>query len=210
MTSSKLAVSSVGQSKLKPGAVTAQALADESVDMPALTAGLRRALLQPRTSVAGPQGKTGERGTTGPQGPRGPGAYRVHYFKEASSSPPTDTVTELPGFALTAKCEATGSGTQLNLAVTTAEAASGIETISVDNGGGSPSFGESKTANLQIDLPEGTTTLGGPSTESGQYARVIAHLIFVTDARTLDFTIGLVLDGTAQTCAIDGTGVTAA
>jgi hypothetical protein len=109
-----------------------------------------------------------------------------------------------------AECEDTSPGVQLNLAVATPEAATGLETISVDTGAGEPGFGESNTANLQFNLPEGTTLLGGPSADAGQYSRIFASLIYVTPKTTVDLTLGLVLDGSAETCAIDGIGVPAA
>ena len=101
-------------------------------------------------------------------------------------------------------------GVQLNLAVVSPEAATGLESISADQGSGEPNFGESNTANLQFNLPEGATLLGGPSVGTGEYSRIFANLIYVTPRTTVDLTIALLLDGSTNTCAIDGVGVPAA
>jgi hypothetical protein len=216
---SKIARNSIGRSELKPKSVTSSELADASVDLDALSPNLRTQLA--RVGVAGPQGAAGAPGTPGAQGaagsqgpagnpgPSGPGAVRVHYFQHASASPSRQSVTEIAGLHMEGECEATGSGTQLNLAVTSPEAATGLETISVDNGSAEPGFGESNTANLQINLPAGETVLGGPGTATGEYARIFADLLYVAPSATVNLTIALVLDGTAETCAVDGVGVPA-
>jgi len=221
VTASKIARNSVGRSELRPEAIGSDELALGSVDLQTLDPTLRTQLSRVSTT-AGPQGAPGSPGATGPQGPAGPkgspgergpsgpGAVRVHYIKHASASPGRDIVTDIGGLRMEAACEDTSPGTQLNLAVSTPEAATGIETISIDNGAGEPSFGESHTANLQINLPAGETALGGPSAGPGEYARIFANLIYVAQSRTVDLTIGLVLDGSAGTCAIDGVGVPSA
>jgi hypothetical protein len=218
VTSSKIAPNSVGRSELKRDSVTSSELAHASVGPLALQPVLRAELAHagPGGPVAqgpaGPQGATGPQGPAGgegPTGPRGPGAVRVHYNEHSSTSPIRKTVTEISGLHMEAECQDTSPGVQLNLAVDTPEAATGLETISVDNGTGEPGFGESNTANLQLNLAEGTTVLGGPSTAEGEYVRIFANLIYVTPKTTVDLTIALVLDGTAGTCAVDGVGVPA-
>jgi hypothetical protein len=219
VTSSKIAPNSVGRSELKAGSVIASKLAPGSVGVLALQPALRQQLAQTGTAGAqGAQGPAGAQGIagapgapgkTGANGAEGPGAIRVHYSDDATSTPSRKTVTDISGLHMEAECEDKSPGVQLNLAVDSAEAATGLETISVDNGPGEPGFGESNTANLQINLPAGTTTLGGPATGAGEYARIFANLIYVTPKTTVDLTIALVLDGSAETCAIDGVAVPA-
>ncbi len=212
VTTAKIADNSIGSSKLKPGSVTASELASDSVGPSDLQLGLRQQLTRlaarPSTSRLDSAG-TVSAGPPGPVGPRGPGAIRVHYLEQASASPDRVTVTEIDGLRMEALCEDTNPGTQMNLAVSSPEAAHGVETISVDGGSGAPGFGESQSANLQIDLPAGTTSLGGPSAEAGHYSRVFADLIYVAPKSTVNMTIGLVIDGTAGTCAVDGVAVPA-
>jgi hypothetical protein len=219
VTSEKIKSNSVGRSELKRDSVTSSELAPSSVGPLALKPELREELAhaghagsQEARGPAGPQGATGPQGPAGAEGvagPRGPGAVRVHYSEHGSTSPTRKTVTEISGLHMEAECEDTSPGVQLNLAVDASEAATGLETISVDNGTGEPGYGESNTANLQLNLPEGTTVLGGPSAGAGEYVRIFANLIYVTPKTTVDLTIALVLDGTAGTCAIDGVGVPA-
>jgi hypothetical protein len=205
VTSAKLARDSVGPAKLQRNSVTASALGFESVGMHALSSHLRA-----RLTRAAAAGAAGTQGPTGPQGPSGPGAQRVHYAAQASASPTAQSVTVIEGLGMKAECEDTGSSTQLNLSVTSAEAATGLENINVDNGPGEPTIAEAHSANLQINLPAGTTVLGGPSAPTGEYARIFAHLIYIAPKTSVDLTIALVLNGTAKTCAIDGVGVPAA
>jgi hypothetical protein len=220
VTSSKIAPDSVGHSELKPDSVTPSELAPGSVGPLALQPAFRRELAQIRHGLGahGPQGPAGPQGATGPQGadgaegaqgPKGPGAVRVHYRQHASTSPTLETVADISGLKLEAQCESTGSGVQLGLAIDSTEAATGLETISADEGTGEANFGGSTTANLQFNLPEGTTVLGGPSAEEGKYSRIFANLIYVTPKTTVHLTIALLIDGTAETCAIDGVGVLA-
>ena len=215
VTTSKLAPKSVGRAKLKPGSVAASELADGSVDLGALQASVRRLLKRPRASTgprgaAGQPGPAGAAGSQGTAGASGPGAARIHYLEQASTSPSPHTIFDLTGIRLEGRCEDLSPGTQLDLSLTTSHAVTGTETISFDSGPGTPGGAEANTANLQISLPEGTADLGGPSTPSGEYSRVFAHFILVAPDKTVDFTIVLVLDGTAGTCSIDGVAVPAA
>jgi hypothetical protein len=207
VTSGKLASNSVGADELQRNSVIAGSLAFESVGMHALNRHLRARLAQ---ASASRQATSGPQGPAGPQGPSGPGAQRVRYAAHASASPTPQAVTVIAGLEMKAECEDSGSATQLNLSVTSAEAATVIENINADSGAGEPSIAEAHSANLQINLPAGTTFLGGPSAPFGEYSRVFAHLIYAAPKTTADLTVALVLDGTAGTCAIDGVGVPAA
>jgi hypothetical protein len=222
VASGEIASNSVGRSELKADSVTGSELAPESVGPLALQPALRKQLAQLASpgppggpgaqGPSGAQGATGAQGANGaegPAGPEGPGAVRVHYKEHASTSPARETVANISGLRLEAQCEDASPGVQLGLAIDSAAAATGLETISVDNGSGEPGFGESSTANLQIDLPEGTTVLGGPSAGAGEYSRIFANLIYVTPTTTIHLTIALLLDGNAETCAIDGLGLPA-
>jgi hypothetical protein len=222
VTGSKIAANSIGRSELKPESVTSSELSLGSVGLHALDPTLRAQLAH--AGVTGPQGApgapgapgdkgaqgvAGSQGVAGERGEGGPGAVRIHYSQHASSSPSRSTVTEIAGLRLEAQCEDTRPGTQLGLAVSTPEAATGMETISIDGGIGELTFGESHTANLQFHLPAGETLLGGPSALPGEYSRIFANLIYIAPSSTADLTIALVLDGSAGTCAIDGIGVPA-
>lgn len=219
VTASKIARNSVGRSELRPESVGSSELARGSVNLRSLEPALRERLSQAGISgrpgatgavgSTGAQGPAGGTGPTGAQGPAGPGAVPIHYLQHASTSPSRAVVTDVAGLRMEAECEDTSPGTQLNLAVISAEAATGVETISVDSGPGEPESAESHTGNLQIDLPAGETVLGGPSTGAGEYGRIVANLIFTTAAHVVDLNIALVLNGTAGTCAIDGIGVPA-
>jgi hypothetical protein len=214
VTSSKLAPSSVGRSKLKTGSVTADALAPASVGLNALDPTLRTQLIQ-EESVSGPQGEHGEpgpagaQGVAGPRGPSGPGAVRVHYFEHASASATPTAAVDIAGLHLIVECQDSNPGTQLNFTVKADEASTFIENINTDGGPGLPGSASANSANLQIDLPAGTTVLGGPSAASGQYSRIFAHVIDLAPDTTVDLTIVIQLDGTAGTCAVDGVGVPA-
>jgi hypothetical protein len=216
VTSSKLAPSSVGRSELKSASVTADDLAPGSVELSALAPALRariahRAAAPPpgAQGLAGATGAAGVQGPVGPQGPRGPGAVRVAYSAQATISPQTQTAVDVGGFHLNAQCEDTDPGTQLNLSATTDAAASVMENINVDGGSGLASFAPAESANLQINLPAGTTILGGPSVAQGNYSRIFARLIYVASETTVELTVVLSLDGTAGTCSIQGVGVPA-
>jgi hypothetical protein len=207
-----IAAGSVGASELKPQAVTSHSLAEGSVGLTALDPTVRLQLARGTSaarSIQGTPGATGAAGPRGPAGAPGPGAVRVHYHAHASASPDRAVVTDIGGLRMEAQCEDTGGVTQLNLAVVTPEPATGIESISVDGGTGELSFGQSQTANLSFELPAGTTLLGGPSSAPGEYGRILANLIYVAAKSTVHLTIGLVLDGSAKTCAVDGVGVPA-
>jgi hypothetical protein len=211
VTSEKLAPNSVGHSELQWKSVTAGKLARASVGLRSLDPSLRAWLVQrARAGVAGARGPVGPQGATGSegrQGPSGPGASRVHYSAQASASPSPQAVAIVGGLKLNAECQDSKPGTQLNLSATSDKAATIIENINVDNG--PVGFAEAHSANLQINLPEGTTVLGGPSVGAGEFNRIIAHLVYIEPNRTVDLTIALVLDGTARTCAVDGVGVPA-
>jgi hypothetical protein len=218
VSASKIAANSVGASELRSDSVTSADLAPASVGLRALDPGLRGKLTETPAGTVGPvgsqgvpgaQGAAGPRGPAGPQGPSGPGAVRIQYAHKASSPANEQTVVDLSGFRMLAVCEATEGGTQMNLGVDADDPGSVFETISVDSGDGEPNFGESGTANLNIELPAGTTHLGGPAAETGKYARVFATLLYVKPGATVALTIALVLDGTAGTCAINGVGVPA-
>jgi hypothetical protein len=213
ITTSKLAPNSVGTSKLKPSSVTSGELGPGSVDLQSLDPTVREQLtLRPQTGRPGRPGASGPPGPVGPTGPAGapgPSAARVVFDAHASTTPTQQTILDVAGLQMNAECEAVGSGVQLNLSITAAEAGTGVENIDVDSGTGTPSFAEAHAANLQIDLPAGTTVLGGPSAANGEYSRILAHLIYVSPKSTVDLSVALVLDGTAETCEVNGVGVPA-
>jgi hypothetical protein len=210
VTPSKLAPNSVGRSELRPDSVTAGDLSFASVGLRALEPAIRAELAQePAPGATGAQGPAGPEGPTGAQGPSGPGAVRVHYLAKASSSPTPQTAIDTDGFHLDAECQDSSPVTQLNLSVMTTKAATILENISIDNGPLPVSFAAASSANLQIELPAGTTVLGGPSTSTGEYARIFAHLLYVAPTTTVELTLALSLDGTAGTCGIDGVAVPA-
>lgn len=213
VTAGKIAPNSVGTSKLKPNSVTADELGSGSVDLQSLDPTVRQELvLRPKKGKpgkTGAEGPAGAQGPAGPQGAPGPSAARVAFDVHASSSPSMQKILDVAGLQMNADCESVSAGTQLNLSVTADEAGTGVENINVDNGAGTPNFGEAHSANLQIELPEGTTVLGGPSAANGEYSRILAHLIYVAPKTTVDLSVALVLDGTAGTCEVDGVGVPA-
>lgn len=210
VTPSKLAPNSVGRSELRPDSVTAPDLSVGSVGLRALDPTIRAELGQePAVGSTGAQGPAGPEGPAGAQGPSGPSAVRVHYFAHAASSPTPLTAVDVDGLHLDAECQDSSPVTQLNLSVTTTKAATIVENINVDNGPIPVSFAAASSANLQIELPAGTTVLGGPSTSTGEYARIFAHLLYVAPTTTIELTLVLSLDGTAGTCSIDGVGVPA-
>lgn len=214
VTSSKLAPNSVGRSELRTNSVTANELAGASVGASALDPALRAQLIQQAQAGApgprgepGGQGPAGAEGKTGPQGPRGPAAVRVHYFEHASTFPVPKAAIDIAGLRLDAECQDGDPGTQLNFTASTDEAATFIESISADGGSGTASTASASSSNLQASLPAGTTVLGGPGAQAGQYARIVAHVIDLTQNTTVELTVAILIDGTARTCAVDGVGV---
>ncbi len=213
VSTAKIAPHSIGPERLKRGAVTARALARGSVGMDALSPLLAARLTRPATDrPTGPQGDAGPRGAEGAPGTAGadgPGATRVSYEQHASTSPTPSQILDVGPLKMEADCEQANSDTALNLSVEAAEAGTASENIEVDEGTGSPSFAEAHSANLQFDLPAGKTLLGGPTTKAGEYGRIIAHLIFVSPTSTVELDLVLVLDGTAETCSLQGVGIAA-
>ena len=59
--------------------------------------------------------------------------------------------------------------------------------------------------NLQIDVPVGTTVLGGPPpVPSGSFFRTIANLVFATKRGTATFNMATIANGTTEHCTADG------
>src|SRR4051794_26521408 len=126
VTASKIAANSIGPSELRAASVTSTELAPASVGLRALEQGLRGRIAETGAAAVGPSGSQGPPGVqghlgpqvpAGPQGPSGPGAVRIHYAQNASSSTGEDTVTDVSGFRMLARCEAAEAGTQMNLGV---------------------------------------------------------------------------------------------
>jgi hypothetical protein len=97
----------------------------------------------------------------------------------------------------------------MDIALDSRVAATFVENINSDGGSGAPGAAPASSMNLQASLPAGVTPLGGPSVAPGQYARIIAHLIYLGASTTVEISAVLLLDGSSGNCSIDGVAVPA-
>ncbi len=153
-------------------------------------------------------GSPGPRGPEGATGPRGPGAVPVRYAAAAGGTPAFATVFETGGLTLRASCEVSGGTTTLNLSVGSAQAATIYETITTDGGTDPTTPSPAESANLQIDLPAGTSSPGGGPAATDGYVRVAVEGVYSSPSGTLDFHMFLFIsdDAGADTgnCSING------
>ena len=198
-----LARGSVGSGQLRMRSVTAPKLASRGVTKRALSPWIRTQLRQ-RAATGAP----GPRGPAGATGPRGPGAVPVRYSAAAAATPAFATVFNTGGLTLEASCEVSGGTTTLNLNVGSAQAATLYETITIDGGTDPNTPSPAESANLQIDLPAGTTSPGGGPSATDGYARVAAAGVYSSPSSTLDFHFFLFVSDDAGTdtgnCSING------
>jgi hypothetical protein len=198
-----LARGSVGSGQLRRRSVTAPKLASRGVTKRTLSPWIRTQL---RRRAA--PGSPGPRGPEGAAGPRGPGAVPVRYSVAAGGTPAFATVFETGGLTLEASCEVSGGTTTLNLSVGSAQAATLYETITTDAGTDPNTPSPADSANLQIDLPAGTTSPGGGPAATDGYVRVAAEGVYISPSGTLDFHLFLFVsdDAGADTgnCSISG------
>ena len=133
----------------------------------------------------------------------------VRYSAAAGATPAFATVFETGGLSLQASCEVGGGTTTLNLRIGSAQAATLYETITTDSGTDPNTPSPAESANLQIDLPAGTTSPGGGPAATDGYFRVAAQGVYSSPSGTLNFHLFLlVIDDTGAdtgNCSVNGT-----
>lgn len=207
----QLAENSVGTRQLRKDAVTAGKLAPQSVGNEALTKGIRAKLESPGSPGApGQAGTPGDPGAPGTAGPAGPGAVRLRLSAAAAQSATPLALGSVGPLTLRGTCLEEEGKTSLSFVVNATEAGVIQENFQIDSGSNLEVPAEPKSGNLQIDLPAGETTLGGPpGVPSGTYFRTIASLLFTTASQTVSINFASVADGTSAHCTADGVGVVA-
>jgi hypothetical protein len=194
---------SVGTDQLQRESVRAGKIAPKSVNRVALGEGVRKRLDEP--------GPVGPKGTTGPRGPvgaAGPGAVRLHLSEDGTAAATPKPIGTVGGLTIKVACDTTGGETRLVFAVSSEEAGTIQENFQNDSGANPKVPGEAQSGNLQIDLPAGDSTLGGPpSVSSGAYFRTMAFLIYSTPKQTASLQLAAIADGSTSHCTVDGVAV---
>jgi hypothetical protein len=199
----QLPKNSVGTEQLRKESVRAGKMAPESVNRKALGEGIRKRLDEP--GPVGPQGQTGSRGAVGPSGP---GAVRLHLSEDGTAAATPQPIGTVGGLTIKVACKTTEGETRLIFAVSAEEAGTIQENFQNDSGANPHEPGETQSGNLQIDLPRGDSTLGGPpGVPSGAYFRTLAFLIYATPKQTASLQLAAVADGSTSHCTADGVGV---
>jgi hypothetical protein len=204
----QVAENSVGARQLRQNAVTASKLAPQSVGNEALTKAIRTKL--DSAGSPGAPGQAGAPGAPGTPGAAGPGAVRLHLSATAAQSASPLALGSVGPLTLKGTCLQEEGKTSLSFVINATEAGTIQENFQVDSGSTPEIPGEPDSGNLQIDLPTGETTLGGPpGVPSGTYFRTIASLVFTTANQTVSINFASVADGSAAHCTADGVGVVA-
>lgn len=205
----QLAKNSVGTKQLQPEAVTAGKIAANSVGSAALSEGVVAKLNS--SGAPGAPGQPGAPGKEGPPGAPGPAAARLHLSEDATEGATAVALGTVGPLTLKAVCLEEEAKTSLSFVINSTEAGTIQETFQNDTGSNPQVPAVPSTGNLQINLPAGETTLGGPpGVPSGTYFRTMASLIFATAKQTISIDFASVADGTTAHCSADGVGVVAA
>jgi hypothetical protein len=135
---------------------------------------------------------------------------RLHLSVDGTADATPQPLGVVGGLTLKAGCLTEAGETRLVFAVGSEEPGTFQENFQNDFGSNPQEPGQSQSGNLQIDLPEGGTTLGGPpGVPSGAYFRTIASLIYTTASQTTSIHLAAIADGSTEHCTADGVAVSA-